>query len=289
MNVVALLAGWVYLAGILASGCATTAPEPEPDIPGRPGVVYLPISRPGTTFDSVRADLLDLMTGTVPHRTIWLRTPQDEIDYEPGRFVVFDTTTVSRDSVVFTAGRNPPFTLLFEDLPGNEIAIKSDSTHVGKPYLVAVPGLAGKFYATDLAAARRFADDLFFLQREAAKKGPGQDSVTPGFEALAASYRAAAAKPPVTEELRRYIVQANALGQQKDYTGALELYGKALAVDPVAYPEAYFNMALLAAQKGRYRPAIGFMKKYLLLVPEAKDARAAQDKIYEWEILMQKR
>jgi hypothetical protein len=25
------------------------------------------------------------------------------------------------------------------------------------------------------------------------------------------------------------------------------------------------------------------MKKYLMLVPEAEDARAAQDKIYEWE------
>lgn len=30
------------------------------------------------------------------------------------------------------------------------------------------------------------------------------------------------------------------------------------------------------------------MKQYLLLEPEAKDARSAQDKIYEWELMIQK-
>jgi hypothetical protein len=30
------------------------------------------------------------------------------------------------------------------------------------------------------------------------------------------------------------------------------------------------------------------MKKYLLIEPDASDARSAQDKIYEWEIMMHK-
>jgi hypothetical protein len=30
------------------------------------------------------------------------------------------------------------------------------------------------------------------------------------------------------------------------------------------------------------------MKQYLMLVPDAKDARSAQDRIYEWEIMMEK-
>jgi len=30
------------------------------------------------------------------------------------------------------------------------------------------------------------------------------------------------------------------------------------------------------------------MKKYLMLVPDAEDARGAQDKIYEWEAWIQK-
>ena len=50
----------------------------------------------------------------------------------------------------------------------------------------------------------------------------------------------------------------------------------------------YFNLALLSAHTGNYLYAIINMKKNLLLVPEAKDARAAQDKIYEWELKMEK-
>jgi hypothetical protein len=47
-------------------------------------------------------------------------------------------------------------------------------------------------------------------------------------------------------------------------------------------------MALLSAQMKRFNSAISYMKQYLMLVPDAKDARSAQDKIYEWELLMNK-
>jgi hypothetical protein len=42
-------------------------------------------------------------------------------------------------------------------------------------------------------------------------------------------------------------------------------------------------MALLYAEKQDFERAVKNMKKYLLLLPDAPDARAAQDKIYEWE------
>lgn len=90
------------------------------------------------------------------------------------------------------------------------------------------------------------------------------------------------------EEQRKYVVQANALNRLKDYYGAIGLYLKAIDVDPVSYPGAYFNLALLNAQLRRYNAAVSYMKQYLLLVPDAKDARSAQDKIYEWEIMMKK-
>ena len=76
--------------------------------------------------------------------------------------------------------------------------------------------------------------------------------------------------------------------QQKDYSGAIEIYRKALDLDPTAYPEACFNLALLSAQMKRFNPAIGYMKQYLSLVHRAPDARSAQDKIYEWELMMRK-
>ncbi|MFO7707296.1 MAG: tetratricopeptide repeat protein [Desulfobacterales bacterium] len=137
------------------------------------------------------------------------------------------------------------------------------------------------FYFEDRKRAERFADTLFYIQQHLVEE---RNAEFADFEAKAATWRRSGAKPSLTEEQRRYIVQANALSQKKEYPGAIDLYLKAIAIDPVSYPAAYFNLALLSAQTQQYRKAIGFMKRYLALEPDAKDARSAQDKIYEWEL-----
>lgn len=138
----------------------------------------------------------------------------------------------------------------------------------------------------DLASAETAADALYFLQQEQKKERENQDRQIAAFQPLAALYRELAVKPQMTEDQRKYIVQANALNQLKDYPGAIDLYKKAVKVDPVSYPGAYFNLALLSGQIERYSAAITYMKQYLMLVPGAEDARSAQDKIYEWEMLL---
>jgi tetratricopeptide (TPR) repeat protein len=90
----------------------------------------------------------------------------------------------------------------------------------------------------------------------------------------------------MSEGMRKIVVQANAMSQQKDYTGAIQEYLKAIELDPTSYPAAYFNLSLLLAQDKKPLSAIYYMKHYLLLVPEASDARSAQDKIYEWELML---
>lgn len=154
------------------------------------------------------------------------------------------------------------------------VAAAGDRYVVGDPQVISF-----EFQEPD--RARRFADDLFFVQQWLRRQEEPRLAL---FGAKAAEYRALVAKPPVTEEQRKYIVQANALNEEKDYAGALALYLKAIDLDPVSYPGAYFNLALLSAQVKRYNAAITYMKQYLLLVPEAPDARSAQDKIYEWEL-----
>jgi tetratricopeptide (TPR) repeat protein len=108
------------------------------------------------------------------------------------------------------------------------------------------------------------------------------------FNKIAKDYNSLAVKPAVTEEQRRYIVQANAMSKEKDYSNAIQLYGKVIAIHPTAYPAAYYNLALISALEENFIYAIVNMKKYLLLVPGAEDARAAQDKIYEWEFNLEK-
>jgi tetratricopeptide (TPR) repeat protein len=95
-------------------------------------------------------------------------------------------------------------------------------------------------------------------------------------------------KPTITEEQRKYIVQANSKNEKKEYQEALDFYKKVINVNPTSYPSAYYNMALLAAQIKDYRYAIFNMKKYMILVPDAPDARASQDQIYKWEAEIEK-
>jgi len=105
------------------------------------------------------------------------------------------------------------------------------------------------------------------------------------FEPIAAQYRATKIKPTISEEQRKFIVQANLFNQLKNYLKAIELYQKVIALDPTSYPSAYSNLALISAIINNYNGAIYYMKTYLLLEPEATDARSCQDKIYEWEAL----
>jgi len=89
-------------------------------------------------------------------------------------------------------------------------------------------------------------------------------------------------KPTINEEARKLVVQANNATEEKNYQTAISLYWKSLEMEP-CNPLAYYNLALLNERIEKYDYAIAVMKKYLKLYPDAKDARQAQDKIYEWE------
>ena len=63
---------------------------------------------------------------------------------------------------------------------------------------------------------------------------------------------------------------------------ASERYEQALNIAPW-WADGHFNRALLLGEAEDYAEAVPEMKKYLVLEPNAKDARAAQDKLYQWE------
>ncbi len=104
------------------------------------------------------------------------------------------------------------------------------------------------------------------------------------FVDIAAKYRAAKPKPALPEEARKYKVQAEFLAQQKQTDKAIGLYRKALDIAPW-WPEGHYQLALLLGETKKYRDAMAEMKHYLLLVPDAPEARAAQDRIYQWEVV----
>jgi tetratricopeptide (TPR) repeat protein len=189
---------------------------------------------------------------------------------------------VKQDGVSFNVTKKKE-KYLFLYTTKQEIKILEYS-YLGKEYEMVLPDLTLYWRIRDLEFAKRFADDLVYFQnmQHFVNLKDVED-----FDLVAAKYRALKEKPPISEDERKFIVQANAMTQSKNYNQAIEFYEKAILVDPTN-PMVYNNQALLFVMVGRYDEAINRMKKYLKLVPDAPDARSAQDKIYEWEAMMAK-
>lgn len=135
------------------------------------------------------------------------------------------------------------------------------------------------------SALRELPDIFYYIQQYyAAQYFPNE---LKSFQKTVDEYNKMIDKPVLTEEQRKYFIQSNALIEKGNYFGAIELYNKSIEMNPISYIPVYYNLALISAMADSYPYAIFNMKKYLMLAPNAEDARAAQDKIYEWEVLIQ--
>lgn len=267
-------------------GCATTpAPRPEKYYPKLPSGI--------TTVEAAKEDLSAHLKATIKYGETYYKSPVQDVEgkkkYIRERISrldwasfqvddIYGEMTIWTRSIPVNGDRIgiPFFPLFYEDLLEFDIVLDNDE--------IKLP--SGVRLGFSNAEGQRVADDLFFIQQVLKKK---QDEQLTLFESQAAQYRALKVKPTISEEQRRLTVQANAVNNQKDYTAAIDLYKKAIELDPVSYPEAYFKTALLYAQLQKFNNAIFIMKQYLMLEPEAQDARSAQDKIYEWEYMVEKK
>lgn len=269
--------GYIFIMTALI-GCASSRPNAgsAPLESLRPGydVVYHPQIQPGMTFDSIRNDLIRTITST-------------NIPDQDGRVLALaDGCAVLDDrlEISYASKQGPSnLTLFYYHLLYSRIVVEVLQNGSGG-YKINLPELPSLGYRK-LSNAQKIADALFFIQQQVKKAEAERNNQLARFEPTAAEYRALKVKPPVSEEQRRIIVQANALSQQRKYGKAIEQYLKAIELDPTAYPAAYFNLALLSAQDNNPLSAIFYMKHYLLLAPDAKDVRSARDKIYEWELM----
>jgi len=181
----------------------------------------------------------------------------------------------------------------FDREPGRYAGVEMSLLTPGRDFAVNEWGPSWKITFPDflitgsLPELKKTADNLYFIRKTLENLPEKQKKELALFEPIAAKYRSLSVKPQIIEEQRKLIVQANAFTQKKDYAGAIDRYIKTLELNPTSYPEAYFNLALLHEQLRLYTFAITYLKKYLMLVPDAKDARGAQDKIYEWEAMIQ--
>lgn len=130
---------------------------------------------------------------------------------------------------------------------------------------------------------RAFTNALHVLKQNAIKHKREVDEYDASFAASLADYRKkAAANIALPEEANKYKVQAEGAVRDKAFDDAADLYAAALKIAPW-WSAGHFNRALVLGETGDYEMAMRGMNYYLQLVPDAPNARAAQDKIYQWE------
>jgi hypothetical protein len=123
---------------------------------------------------------------------------------------------------------------------------------------------------------------LYVLQQNAIKQKKASDDYDANFAASLVDYRhKATSNAGLPEEANKYKVQAEGAVRDKEFNDAADYYGAALNVAPW-WPAGHFNRALVLGEAGDYDMAKREMNYYLQLVPGASNARAAQDKIYDW-------
>ena len=102
------------------------------------------------------------------------------------------------------------------------------------------------------------------------------------FVAVLADYRAGKVGPDVGEAVRPHKVAAELAVKDKRLWDAADEFAQGLALAPW-WPQGNFNQALVYGELRAYPLAARYMQRYLELVPRAPNARAAQDKVYEWD------
>lgn len=256
---------------------------------------YTPTSQPSTTLESAKSNLAALLKNRSHPFSIEF-TPPRQFASKQERYELLQES-IKNGCDDFVLQPDPKSELKVARLKVQTVPVHEDKMYIpfGAPLYFnelslcprTVTGsridfcskVAFVFDDSDQADVRRIADTLLTIQEQL-------DRQTALFEQRASEYRSLTVKPAISEEQRRLIVQANLLTQQKNYRDAIARYEEVIKLDPTAYPAAYYNLALLWAQEEQFAQSIKFMKHYLLLVPDAKDARSAQDKIYEWEGLL---
>ncbi|MEW6720343.1 MAG: tetratricopeptide repeat protein [Thermodesulfobacteriota bacterium] len=231
------------------------------------------------------------ISNTFRHRASWLK----DDDYYLMRLADFfkrDAPFKSIETILDDSGANgcdvliaPHIPIYVTPLGRVEASVYITAFSAGKPAEKMMEASARDESSVENAGAKvgqavfnAFAPGTGLYGKIVARKS----AASKAFEEAAMRYRIAPLKPVLPEEARRYKVQAEAAFSRREFKEAADRYLDALKIAPW-WPEGHFNRALILGELGKYGNAVGEMRKYLLLVPEAPDARAAQDKIYEWE------
>ena len=192
-------------------------------------------------------------------------------------FYIITDVRVSLNKLVVMGNEGQKSIFVYSELP--QISM---SEGIGLVYDSVI--LAGQeTFLVKYPASHKVMNALYVLKQHAIKTKGEADEFDSRFTAtLADNRKKAAVNAALPEEANKYKVQAEVAVRDKEFDDAADIYAAALRAAPW-WPAGHFNRALVLGEAGDYDMAKREMKYYLQLVPDASNARAAQDKIYEWE------
>jgi len=208
-----------------------------------------------------------------------IRVTRDDLSFE------FDFTRQEKR----TTGRA---TIRFKDLD----YVKTDGAKINRArdefYIVSSrrvwSGVTGGAYSMyvlgwkDERDAQRVVDALNRLIYEARAVVTPKDDLSP-FAANVQQWRDKPESRPVAPDgWDRHRILAEQGIKDKDFVAAILNYERGVTAYPL-WAQGWFNAALLYAELGEYDSAANRMKHYLLLAPDAPDAKAAREKVIIWE------
>lgn len=245
---------WVVLT-VLATGCEHYKPTPE--------TVGDLLNDPFKALNAVQSNF----NKRVPGRPCYT-----DIYYKEGDVTSY---SISGSQLKIACSNGAQLTFRYRDTPMPEADQEWAWYRVN---LRSIDGWGKIYWGEDrFELAKEFAQAWYVLAQRHNLQDPATDSV---FIDAVKHYQA----DPQTraETFRRVQVQVESALKEHRVREAGILYRDALK-SAAGWPEGHFNLALLFGDLEFYTDAINEMRRYLFLVPTAPDARAAQDKIYEWE------
>lgn len=219
----------------------------------------------------------------------YVHTSRHFFKVEPG------SVRVTATGVEFDTANNQHFAVAFSDLGGVKLVCNRRECKLtinGEEKLpTSVPPLMWNDklakWGCSTACQQQAAEFVAALNKlvtfAANKNNPMND-----FPVQAAAWRALVTKPPLPDAVRVRILLAEEAVRDKKPEAALKYYQQGLDIYAM-WPQGWFNSALIAGELREYNSAAEFMQNYLLLVPDAPDARQSRDQLEMWKIKAQEK
>lgn len=162
----------------------------------------------------------------------------------------------------------------------DDLKWEMEETHRG--WAVRVPSTGAPSVTVFYFANREDAQAFLQALHDFARARVAHNDLDARFPALAAIWRVRDPKPALSDAANRQRVLAEEATRSRDYGRAINEFEAALGTDPT-WPSGNFNLALLYEAVEDFSEAARYMKRFLLLEPDSRDAAAAREKIVLWE------